>query len=71
MAKRRYPVKKFILKVKMRCDYYPDPYKRCSKIATIIKLSDEKEGKSVIAYCADCFKDFEEREGERKGQGID
>jgi hypothetical protein len=63
---KRYPIKKFALKVKMRCDYYPDTHRRCTNRATIIKVSSEDEGKTVYAYCADCFRDYQVRQRERR-----
>ena len=50
----------------MRCDYYPDTRRRCTNRTTIIKVSSEDEGKKVYAYCADCFRDYQVRQKERR-----
>ena len=63
-------MKRVVLKVKMRCDYYPNLYTRCTNTATTI-VADKEEGKSVFAYCSDCFKNYQEREQERRKMGID
>ncbi len=66
MAKRKYPIKKLTIKVKMRCDYYPDSHKRCTNVAKIIKISKSDEGKRIYTYCEKCFKDYKLRENERR-----
>ena len=68
---KRYPIKKFTLNIKMRCCYSPKPYKRCNNVATIIKAFDRGKGKTVLAYCESCFKDYQVRERERRKMGID
>ena len=70
MASRKYPIKRIVLKVKMRCDYYPNLHTRCTNMATII-VADKKEGKYVFAYCPEGFKNYQEREQERRTLGID
>jgi hypothetical protein len=68
---KRYPIKKFTLNVKMHCCYSPKPYKRCNNAATIIKAFDIGEGKTVLAYCGSCFKDYQVRQRECRKMGID
>ena len=70
MASRKYPIKRVVLKVKMRCDYCPNHHTRCTNMATRI-VADKKEGRYVFAYCPDCFKNYQEREQERRKMGID
>jgi hypothetical protein len=71
MAKRKYPIKKFTLNVKMRCDYYPDTHKRCTNVAKIINISKSDEGKRVYTYCEECFKDYKLGEKERRRINVD
>ncbi len=67
MAKRKYPVKRFTLTVKMQCDYHPNGYRRCTNVAKVIKFGKSGEGKQVYTYCEKCFKNylFREREWRR------
>lgn len=53
---KRYPTKKFTLKVKMHCCYYPDTHNRCRNTATTIKSFGNTEGYDVIAYCESCLR---------------
>ncbi len=71
MTKQKYPIKKVAIEVKMRCSYYPDGYKRCTNVATIVKDSNIGEGKQVLAYCESCFRDYQIENKEQRRMHID